>query len=136
MGFAPCGPAFGCSNLILSNLSGLLRSTNSFLMNLSLYAQRKVTKRKGTPISLPYGFPHHSPLPTGRPDSPSGLNRTKFDVPVEFSLPKPNGSANFTGKLSPPVKQRSPDGVKRNPGMLPTTNNPDFTSLHPGYRVD
>ena len=29
--------------------SGLLRSTNSFLMNLSLLVQRKVTKRKGTP---------------------------------------------------------------------------------------
>jgi len=46
---SPCGPAFGCSKLILSNLSGLLRSTNSFLMNLSLHAQRKVTKRKGIP---------------------------------------------------------------------------------------
>ena len=29
--------------------TGLLRSTNSFLMNLSLHAQRKVTKRKGIP---------------------------------------------------------------------------------------
>ena len=28
---------------------------------------------------------------------------------------------------------RSPDEAQRNPGMLPTTNNPDFTSLHPGY---
>ena len=63
----------------------------------SLHAQRKVTKRKGTPISLPYGFPQHSSLPTGRPDSPSRLDRTKFDVPVEFSLPKLNASANFKG---------------------------------------
>jgi len=75
-------------------------------MNLSLHAQRKVTKRKGTPASLPYGSPHHSPLPTGRPDSPSGLDRTKFDVHIEFSLPKPNGSANFTGRPHFPVKQR------------------------------
>ena len=63
----------------------------------TLYAQRKVTKRKGTPISLPYGFPHHSPLPAGRPDSRSGLNRTKSDFPVVFALPKTNGSANFKG---------------------------------------
>ena len=63
----------------------------------SLHAQRKVTKRKGPPISLPYGFPQHSSLPTGHPDSPSGLDRTKFDIPVEFSLPKLNASANFKG---------------------------------------
>ena len=87
-----------CSNLIRSNLPGLLRSTNSFLMNLSLHAQRKVTKRKGTPTSLPYRSPHHSTLPTGHLDSPSGLDKAKFDVHVEFSLPKPNGSANFTGR--------------------------------------
>ena len=60
--------------------SGLLRSTNSFPMNLSLHAQRKVTKRKDTPISLPFGSPQHSPLPTGRPDSPSGLDMTKSGV--------------------------------------------------------
>jgi len=65
----------------------------------SLHAQRKVTKRKGTPTSLPCGSPHHSALPTGRPDSPSGLDRTKSDVHVGFSLPKPNGSANFTGTM-------------------------------------
>jgi len=82
--------------------SGLLRSTNSFLMNLSLHAQRKVTKRKGTPTSLPFGFPHHPPLPTGHPDSPSRLDMTKSDVPVGFSLPKPNGSANFTGRATLP----------------------------------
>jgi hypothetical protein len=60
--------------------SGLLRSTNSFRMNLSLLVQRKVTKRKDTPISLPCGFPQHSPLPTGRPDSPSGLDMTNSGV--------------------------------------------------------
>ena len=64
-----------------------------------MLAQRKVTKRKGTPISLPYGFPRHSTLPTGRPESPSGLHRTKSDVPVRFALPKPNTSANFKGNL-------------------------------------
>jgi len=86
--------------------SGLLRSTNSFPMNLSLHAQRKVTKRKGTPISLPFGSPHHSPLPTGRPDSPSGLDMTKSDVHVGFALPKPNGSANFVGRA--PLPSSSP----------------------------
>ena len=64
----------------------------------SLLVQRKVTKRKDTPTSLPFGSPRPSALPTGRPDSPSGLDRTKFDVPVEFSLPKPKASANFTGR--------------------------------------
>ena len=96
---SPCGPAIGCSNLILSNLSGLLRSTNSFPMNLSLHAQRKVTKRKGTPISLPFGFPHHPPLPTGRPDSPSGLDMTKSgDLPATSYLYGPTKGECF-GKL-------------------------------------
>ena len=72
--------------------------------HFSLLVQRKVTKRKDTPISLPFGFPQHSPLPTGRPDSPSRLDMTKSDIPVGFSLPKPNTSANFMGKLSTPVK--------------------------------
>jgi len=75
----------------------------------SLLVQRKVTKRKDTLTSLPFGFPRHSPLPTGRPDSPSGLDRTKFDIPVDhlfhfLALPKLNTSANFTGRLSTPVK--------------------------------
>ena len=76
----------------------------------SLFVQRKVTKRKDTPISLPYGFPQHSPLPTGRPDSPSGLDMTKSDVPVVFSLPKPNASANFMGEI--PYKRRDLDVTK------------------------
>ena len=82
--------------------SGLLRSTNSFPMNLSLLVQRKVTKRKDTPISLPFGVPQHSPLPTGRPDSPSGLDMTKSDLRVGFSLPKANASANFMGRNCSP----------------------------------
>ena len=63
----------------------------------SFNSERKVTKRTPPTTSLPFGFPRHSPLPTGRPDSPSGLDMTKSDVPVGFSLPKPNTSANFTG---------------------------------------
>ena len=59
--------------------------------------RQKSNQKNAAPTSLPFGSPHHSTLPTGRPDSPSGLDRTKFDVPVEFSLPKPNASANFTG---------------------------------------
>ena len=72
----------------------------------SLLVQRKVTKRKDTPTSLPCGFPLHSPLPTGRPDSPSRLDMTKSDVPVGFALPKPNGSANFVGRV--PLPSSSP----------------------------
>jgi hypothetical protein len=66
--------------------------------HFSLLVQRKVTKRKDTPISLPFGFPQHSPLPTGRLDSPSGLDKPKSDVRVGFSLPKANASANFVGR--------------------------------------
>ena len=69
----------------------------------SLLVQSKVTKRKDTPISLPCGFPRHSPLPTRRPDSPSGLNRTKSDVHVGFALAKPNGSASFVERRSLPL---------------------------------
>jgi len=82
----------------------LLLERVTFLCPCNISWQRKVTKRKDIPTSLPFGSPRHSALPTGRPDSPSGLDRTKFDVPVEFSLPKLNASANFTGELFPPVK--------------------------------
>ena len=72
---------------------------------LLFFQQRKKSNQKNAaPTSLPFGSPRPSALPTGRPDSPSGLDRTKFDVPVEFSLPKPKASANFTGTLSIPVK--------------------------------
>ena len=79
--------------------AGLLCSTNSFLMNLSLLVQRKVTKRKDTPISLPFGSPQRSPLPTGRPDSPSGLDMTKSGVlPATSNLYGPTKDECF-GKL-------------------------------------
>ena len=57
---------------------------------------------------MPFGSPHHSTLPTGRLDSPSGLDKAKSDVPVGFSLPKPNTSANFTGKLFLPLSSPKP----------------------------
>jgi hypothetical protein len=86
--------------------------------------RQKSNQKNAAPKRLPYGSPRHSPLPTGRPDSPSGLDRTKFDVPVEFSLPKANASANFTGRLSTPVKQRSLDGAQRNPGISGSVEKP------------
>ena len=46
---------------------------------------------------MPFGYPRHSSLPTRRPESPSGLHRTKSDVRVGFALPEPNTSANFKG---------------------------------------
>ena len=71
---------------------------------LLFFQQRKKSNQKNAvPISLPCGSPRHSPLPTGRPDSPSRLNRTKSDIPVGFSLPKPNGSANFVGRVPFPL---------------------------------
>jgi hypothetical protein len=79
--------------------------------HFSLLAQRKVTKRKGTPDGLPFGFPRHSSLPTGRPESPSGLHWTKSGVLAGFTLPKPNTSASLKGapgrkilKTNPPFK--------------------------------
>ena len=86
--------------------SGLLCSTNSFLMNLSSNSGRKVTKRTPPQSACPCGSPHHSPLPTGRPDSPSRLDMTKSDVPVGFALPKSNGSASFVGRI--PLPSSSP----------------------------
>jgi hypothetical protein len=77
---------------------------------------------------LPFGSPRHSPLPTGRPDSPSGLDRTKSGVLPAISfiflaLPK----AECLGKLhvdtSIPVKLRSLDEVKRNPGLFNAAGN-------------
>jgi hypothetical protein len=81
-----------------------LHSQHKFIPDEFVLQQRKKSNQKNAaPITLPCGFPRHSALPTGRPDSPSGLNRTKFDVPVEFSLPKPNGSANFVGRVPLPL---------------------------------
>ena len=121
-----------------TSLCSTLRALRVLICSRQISQQRKKSNQKNAALDqfAPSGCPHHSTLPTGRLDSPSRLDRTKFDVHVEFSLPKPNASANFKGRISILVKQRSPDEAKRNPGMLPTTNNPDFTSLHPGYRVD
>jgi hypothetical protein len=98
--------------------SGFSREYQSIVFNdilfrldgelLFLQQRKKSNQKNAAPTSLPFGFPHHSPLPTGRPDSPSGLDRTKFDVRVEFSLPKPNGSANFTGRMSFPSSSPKP----------------------------
>jgi hypothetical protein len=75
----------------------------------SLHAQSKVTKRKGTHGQFaPSGSPHPPPLPTGRLDSPSGLDKAKSDVRVGFSLPKAKASANFTGKDPSPVSSPKP----------------------------
>ena len=73
-----------------------------------MLAQRKVTKRKGTPISLPFGSPRHSTLPTGRPESPSGLHWTKSDVHVRFTLAKPNTSASLKGAPCRQLLQTNP----------------------------
>jgi hypothetical protein len=48
---------------------------------------------------LPFGFPHHSPLPTGRPDSPSGLNRTKSGVLPAINYLYGPTKAKWLGKL-------------------------------------
>jgi hypothetical protein len=51
---SPCGPAIGCSNLILSNLSGLLRSTNPFPMNLFLFVQKREPKKHALGTRAPH----------------------------------------------------------------------------------
>jgi hypothetical protein len=80
----------------------LQRSFSSLWFRLDgelLYCQQrqKSNQKNAAPISLPFGFPRHSTLPTGRPESPSGLHWTKSDIHVGFTLPKPNTSANFKG---------------------------------------
>ena len=45
---SPCWASYVANHIPVICPAGLLRSTNSILMNLSLHAQRKVTKRKGT----------------------------------------------------------------------------------------
>ena len=60
-------------------------SQHKFIPDEFVFAcPKKVTKRKDTPTSLPFGSPHHSPLPTGRLDSPSGLDKAKSDVMSDF----------------------------------------------------
>jgi len=79
-------------------------SQHKFIPDEFVFAcPKKSNQKKRHPNQFaPSGSPHHSPLPTGRPDSPSGLDMTKFDVPVEFSLPKANTSANFMGRNCSP----------------------------------
>jgi hypothetical protein len=83
--------------------------------------RQKSNQKNAAPTSLPFGFPHHSTLPTGRHDSPSGLDKAKYDVHVGhlfyfLALPKLNGSANFTGRRSITLNHRSLDEAQRNPG--------------------
>jgi hypothetical protein len=70
------------------------------LGELLFFQQRKKSNQKNAAhgqfaLRVPSAFA----FATGRPDSPSGLDRTQFDVPVEFSLPKTKASANFTGEV-------------------------------------
>jgi len=67
---------------------------------LLFFQQRKKSNQKNAaPISLPFGFPHHSPLPTGRPDSPSRLDMTKSGVlPAKKDFLVPT-KAKWLGKL-------------------------------------
>ena len=105
---SPCWASYVANHIPVICPAGLLRSTNSFLMNLSLLAQRKVTKRKGTPTGLPFGVPRHSSLPTGRLDSPSGLDKAKSGVHARFALPKPNTSASLKGAPCRQMLQNTP----------------------------
>ena len=87
-----------------------LHSQHKFIPDEFVFAcPKKSTKRKGTPTSLPCGFPHHSTLPAGRPDSPFGLDRTKFDVHVGhlfyfFGPTKAECLGKLHGENVPPVK--------------------------------
>ncbi len=96
-------------SVFCTSLCSTLRALCVLICSGQISQQRQKSNQKNAaPKRLPFGSPRHSSLPTGRPDSPSGLDRTKFDVPVEFSLPKPNASANFTGKLSTSLPLSSP----------------------------
>jgi len=84
-----------------------LHSQHKFIPDEFVFAcPKKSNQKKRHPNQFaPLGFPQHSTLPTGRLDSPSGLDKAKSDVRVGFSLPKANASANFVGEK--PYKRRS-----------------------------
>jgi hypothetical protein len=88
--------------------AGLLRSTNSFLMNLSCNSGRKVTKRTPPRNVCPSGSRGIRlclrAVLTRRPGS-TGLNPTSLSAIffIFLALPKPNASANFTWTLFLPL---------------------------------
>jgi len=59
-----------------------LHSQHKFIPDEFVFAcPKKSNQKKRHPNQFaPSGFPQHSPLPTGRPDSPSGLDMTKSGV--------------------------------------------------------
>ena len=103
--------------------SGLLCSTNSFLMNLSYNSVRKVTKRTPPRPVCPSG-PRGIRLClravlTRRPGS-TGLNPTSLsDFPYQSRMPRQTSRGSV-----PPVKLRSLDGAQRNPGNSGSIGKP------------
>jgi hypothetical protein len=74
--------------------------------HFSLHAQRKVTKRKGTPTSLPFGFLTVRlclrAVLTRRPGS-TGLNRTSLsDLPYQSRMPRQASRGCDSSPLSAP----------------------------------
>jgi len=49
-----------------------------------------------------YAYPQPSSLPTGRLDSPSGLDKTRLTIPGQSPLPVKLSSASLTGNSSSP----------------------------------
>ena len=101
---SPFGPHFVRSNLLHANLVA-----DANLLQATVNSDRKVTKKNAAPTSLTFGFPRHSPLPTGRPDSPSGLDRTKSGVLPAINLfflgpTKAECLGKLHGETVPPVK--------------------------------
>jgi hypothetical protein len=92
-------------------------SQHKFIPDEFVFAcPRKSNQKKRHPNQFaPSGFPQHSPLPTGRPDSPSGLDMTKSGVLPDFPYQSRMLRQTSWGQNLTSV---SLDVTKWNPGML------------------
>ena len=92
-------------------------SQHKFIPDEFVFAcPKKSNQKKRHPNQFaPSGFPQHSPLPTGRPDSPSGLDMTKSGVLPDF--PYQRRMLRQTSWGGKPYKRRSLDVTKWNPGF-------------------
>ena len=58
---------------------------------------KKSNQKKGHPGRSCFAYPQPSSLPTGRLDSPSGLDKTRLTIPGQPTLSAKLSSASLTG---------------------------------------
>jgi len=72
------------------------------LERVTFFVRAKKVTQKTRPGRSCFACPQPSSLPTGRLDSPSGLDKTRLTIPGQSTLPVKLSSASLTGGLFSP----------------------------------